>query len=34
MKKKIAVKDKIILEIIPQVHGDQVIFNSDENGIK
>ena len=34
MKKKSAVKDKIILEIIPQAHGDQVIFNSNENGIR
>ena len=34
MKKKISVKDKIILEIIPQAHRDQVIFMSDENGIR
>lgn len=33
MKKKSAVKGKIILEIIHQAHGDS-IFNSNENGIR
>ena len=33
-KREIEEKDKIILEIIPQAHGDQVIFNSNENGIR
>ena len=34
LRKLIEEKDKIILEIIPQAHGDQVIFNSNENGIR